>query len=332
MTSHPVSTAVIGAGDWGKNHVRKYHELGALAAIADTNPTTLQSMSNEFGVKALSFDDILQDDSIKAIALCTPATTHKELALKALSSNKNLFIEKPIALEYDDALAITKSANEKGLILMIGHLLHYHPCFDAMKQLVNSGELGQIRHIHARRFNIGKFREQENVIWDLGPHDASMVLSLTGCEPTNINASSSSYLLPTVSDFATIHLNFPNNVNAEINLSWLAPQKEHRLIVVGDKAMAVFDDTLEWEEKLRIHRHTASMEYGKPPLLEPDMAGEAINIPYKEPLLNECATFLSSIETNTQPYSNGEEACRVIKLLRAADPALKTKTTISKAS
>lgn len=322
MTSHPISTAVIGAGDWGKNHVRKYHELGALAAIAEPNEKTAKRMQDEFGVEARNYDEILQDDTIKAIALCTPARTHKDLGLKAIAHGKHLFIEKPISLEYEDALTLNEAANEKGLILMIGHLLHYHPGFDRLKQLVKSDELGKIRHVQSRRFNIGKFREEENVIWDLGPHDASMVLSLIGDEPTTVHGHASSYLLPTVSDFATIHLTFPNNINAEINLSWLAPQKEHRIMVVGEKAMAVFDDTLEWDEKLRIHRHQTGMEYGQAPFLERDMEGEAITVPFKEPLLNECATFLSCIETNTQPFSNGDEACRVIKLLRAADPAL----------
>jgi len=324
MTTHPIPTAVIGTGDWGKNHVRKFHDLGALAAISETNPETQQFMANEYGVPARPYDDILNDPNIKAIVLVTPAHTHKEMGLKAIKHNKHLFIEKPIALNHENAVALTKAADKKNIILMVGHLLHYHPCFDKLKQMVTGGELGKIHHIHARRFNIGKFRQEENVLWDLGPHDISMVLSLTQSAPLSIHSQAANYLLPTISDFASIQLSFENNVNAEINLSWLAPQKEHRLIVVGEKAMAVFDDTLEWDEKLRIHRHQAAMEYGQPPSLERDMQGEAIKVPFKEPLLNECATFLSSIETMTQPYSNGHEACTVIDLLTKADPDFKT--------
>lgn len=332
MTSHAVSTAVIGAGDWGKNHVRKFHELGSLKAICETNPIVAQKMHDDYGVINKSFEDIIYDPEIDAVVLVTPANTHKDLGLKAIEHGKHLFIEKPIALNTPDALSLTKAAKDKGLILMIGHLLQYHPCFEKMKELVHNGELGELRHVHSRRFNIGKFRQEENVIWDLGPHDASMVLSLINDEPTSIKTSASSYLLPTVSDFATINLEFKNNINAELSLSWLTPQKEHRLIVVGSKAMAVFDDTLEWDEKLRIHRHNCAMEYGKPAVLDRDMEGEAIKVPFKEPLLNECATFLTCIETGTQPPSNGEEACRVIKLLEEADPAIKTETNLSQAS
>lgn len=331
MTSHAVSTAVIGAGDWGKNHVRKFHELGSLKAICESNPETVKRMHDEYGVEAKSFDDIINDPAIDAIVLATPAITHKDMALKALAKGKHLFIEKPIALNHEDAQTITKAAKDADRILMVGHLLQYHPSFVKMKELVQSGELGQIRHVHSRRFNIGKFRQEENVIWDLGPHDASMVLSLINDEPTSITTSSSNYLLPTISDFATINLQFPNNINAEISLSWLTPQKEHRLIVVGEKAMAVFDDTLEWDQKLRIHRHQCAMEYNKPPVLERDMEGEAIPVEYKEPLLNECASFLHHIENNTQPPSNGDEACKVVKLLEQADPAM-TEKSLSQAS
>ncbi len=332
MTSHAVSTAVIGAGDWGKNHVRKFHELGSLKAIAETNPETIRKMKDEFGVETRPYEEIISDPAIDAIVLATPAITHKDLALKAIAEGKHLFIEKPIALTHKEALEITNAANQKGVILMVGHLLQYHPSFMMMKQLVQNGDLGKIRHIHSRRFNIGKFRQEENVLWDLGPHDASMVLSLVNADPISISTTASNYLLPTISDFATIQLQFPDNINAEISLSWLTPQKEHRLIVVGEKAMAVFDDTLEWADKLRVHHHKTAMEYGKPPVLERDMEGKAIDVPYKEPLLNECATFLSSIENNQQPPSNGEEACRVVKLLEQADPATKVESAISAAS
>lgn len=332
MAGHQIKTAVIGAGDWGKNHVRKYHELGALAAICETNPETAARMTGEYSVPSKSFDEILQDNEIGAIVLASPAHTHKDLGLKALAAGKHLFVEKPLALTVEDAEALTKAAATHDKILMVGHLLQYHPGFIGMRDLVASGELGKLRHIHARRYNIGKFRQEENVIWDLGPHDASMILALTGTEPIAIRAEASNYLLPTISDFATIHLEFPDNINAEISLSWLAPQKEHRIIVIGEKAMAVFDDTLEWDDKLRIHRHQTGMEYGKPPLLERDMEGEAISIPFKEPLLNECALFLEAIATNTQPFSNGEEACRVIRLLTTADPAINNNPAISQAS
>lgn len=327
-----IKTAVIGAGDWGKNHIRKFHELGALAAICETDESRAAAMQQQFGVENRSFDDILADESIDSIALASPAITHKELGLRALERGKHLFVEKPLALTVDEAETLVSKAKEHDRILMVGHLLQYHPGFIGMRELVASGELGKLRHIHARRYNIGKFRQEENVIWDLGPHDASMVLALTGSEPLSIKTHASNYLLPTISDFATIHLTFEGNIQAELALSWLAPQKEHRLIVVGEKAMAVFDDTLEWEDKLRIHRHKTAMDYGQPPILERDMEGEAITPPFKEPLLNECATFLECIANRTQPFSNGEEALRVTRLLTAADPALTEETRISRAS
>ena len=331
MSGETIATAVIGSGDWGKNHIRKFHELGALKAICETNSDTTRRIQKEFGVEAYSYDEILSNQDIKAIVLATPAGTHKELGLKAISHGKHLFIEKPIALNYEDAVALNTAAKQKNIHLMVGHLLHYHPCFEKLKQMVAQGELGALRHIHARRFNIGKFRQEENVIWDLGPHDVSMVLSLVQSDPLSVQCQSANYLLPTVSDFASIQLSFANNINAEINLSWLAPQKEHRLIVVGDKAMAVFDDTLEWDEKLRVHYHKTQMEYGKPPVLERDMEGEAIKVPFKEPLLNECATFLETIADNTSPYSDGDEACQVTKILEQADPSMQQATRLNQA-
>ncbi len=331
MSGEAITTAVIGAGDWGKNHIRKFHELGALKAFCETNLETQNRIKNEYGVEASSYDEILSNPAIQAIVLTTPAYSHKELGLKAIEHGKHLFIEKPIALNYEDALALNTAAKQKNVHLMVGHLLHYHPCFETLKKLVQDGELGPLRHIHARRFNIGKFRQEENVIWDLGPHDVSMVLSLAQSEPLTVQCQSSSYLLPTVSDFASLQLSFANNINAEINLSWLAPQKEHRLIVVGEKAMAVFDDTLEWDEKLRIHHHKTAMEYGKPPVLERDMEGSAVNVSYKEPLLNECATFLDSIANNKPAYSNGDEACMVTKILEQADPGVQEATHVNKA-
>ncbi len=319
MTSHTVSTAVIGAGDWGKNHVRKFHELGSLSAICEYRDDVIAEMQSNYNVSARDFSEIINDQSINALALVTPATTHKDLAVQALENGKHVFIEKPIALTTADAASIATAANDNKRILMVGHLLQYHPCFQKLKELVSDGSLGKIRHIHARRYNIGKFREQENVIWDLGPHDVSMVLSLVNDMPTEIRTSKSNYLLDDVSDCAAIQLRFPGNINAEISLSWLAPQKEHRLIVVGEKAMAVFDDTLEWDEKLRIHRHETGMQRGKPPVLNRDMQGEAIKVDFKEPLLNECNTFLNAITENKSPYTNGEEALKVIQILEAAD-------------
>ena len=330
MVSHALPTAVIGAGDWGKNIVRKFHECEALAAVAETNTEKANQIQSDYNVPIRTFDEIIHDDQIKAIALTSPAITHYELALQVIEQGKHLFIEKPITLNHQEAEDLTAKARAKNITLMAGHLLHYHPCFAKLKELVADGELGAVRHIHSRRFNIGKFREEENVLWDLGPHDVSMVLALAGNAPITIEGKAANYLLPNVSDFASIYLTFPGNINAEINLSWLAPQKEHRLIIIGEKAMAVFDDTLEWDNKLRIHRHKAEMKPGKPPILERDMEGEAVPVPYKEPLLNECETFLNAITSNTPPYSTGEEASNVIKVLEAADPAIKAQQTLSK--
>ena len=316
--SGKVLVAVIGCGYWGKNLVRKFHDLGVLAAVSDPSPEVQKRMQDEYGVAARGYDDILADDSIGAVVIAAPAEMHCDMALKAFSAGKHVYVEKPIALSIRDAEKMCVAADRSGKTLMVGHLLQYHPVFLKLKDMVRDGELGKLRYIYSNRLNTGLLRTEENVLWSFAPHDFSMILALAGEEPDKVDGFGSSFLDSRLSDFASVHMSFPNNIRAHVNVSWLHPTKEQRLIVVGDKAMAVFDDRADWPEKLVVYRHKAEIRDGAA-FLEKDIEGSAVAVEAFEPLLNECKHFIRFVETGETPYTDGYEALRVLKVLRAGD-------------
>ena len=312
--------AVLGCGYWGKNIVRSFDELGALAAISDPDTRTASEISEKFGVSALPFQEILDDPSIQGVVIAAPAEQHYALAKTALRAGKNVFVEKPIALSLDNAREMSRLAQERGLVLMVGHLLQYHPVFEKLKELADSGVLGRILYIYSNRLNLGKFRHKENVLWSFAPHDISMILALTGEEPERVLATGLSYLHKTLADVTTTHLSFPSGIEASILVSWLHPFKEQKLTVVGDKAMAVFNDGLPWGEKLQIFKHHIKWNNGSPAPVKAE--GEFIEVPQDEPLKRECAHFLEAIANCARPRTDAEEGLRVLKVLQAAQQSL----------
>ena len=316
--------AVIGCGYWGQNIVRSAHDAGILYAVSDSDAARASSFAEKYAVKALGFDDALADASVAGVMLAVPAPAHASMAIKALRAGKHVFVEKPIALSEADANAMIEAAKETGRILMVGHLLHYHPAFIALKKLVADGTLGNLKHIYSNRLNFGKVRTEENVFWSFAPHDVSMILSLAGREPADVRATYTNDIEGSaIASTAIAHFGFGQGLNAHIHVSWFNPFKEQKLVVAGDAAMAVFDDTQPWDKKLTLFKNSVTFDGGQPVLNK----GEAVPVTLvpSEPLKDECLHFAQCIAQGLQPRTDGAEALRVLRTMQACDKAVGVK-------
>lgn len=308
--------AVIGCGHWGKNLVRNFAELGALAAVCDPNAKLAQSYAEQYNAGDLSFAAILANSAIEGVVLAVPAPLHASMAIEVMNAGKHVYVEKPLAMNRIEAESMLASAEENGVQLMVGHLLQYHPIFMAVRGLVESGELGSLSYVYSNRLSFGKVRSEEDVIWSFAPHDISMILSLAGQEPEMVRAESSCILQPDIADTATVHMEFKSALKAHVSVSWLHPFKEQKLVVVGQGGMAVFDDTKPWNEKLALYRHVVQATDGLPSLEKAEV--EFLEVPQSEPLRNECLHFINVVSENVAPLTNGEEGLSVLKVLSAA--------------
>lgn len=312
-----ISVGLIGCGYWGSNLARSLSRLGALGAIADVSPEVREAKAAEHGVRALSIEDLLAAPEIEAVAIATPAETHASVAIAALQAGRHVFVEKPIALTEQDANEVAQAAERADRILMVGHLLQYHPAFETLLGLVRAGELGSLRYAYSHRLSLGKLRTEENALWSFAPHDLSMVLALFGGEePSTVSAAGDSYVTPGIDDWNRLELRFPSGGSAHIFAAWLHPFKEHRLTVVGDKAMAVFEDSAAASEKLRLYRHEIVTGEGGPIARKAD--AELVSFPNEEPLLRECAHFLDCVAGRRAPRTDAAEALRVLRVLERA--------------
>jgi UDP-2-acetamido-3-amino-2,3-dideoxy-glucuronate N-acetyltransferase len=312
--------ALIGCGGWGKNLARTLHEIGALAAIVDPSPAASE-LATKMGVNHhTELSAVLQDATIAALVIATPAPTHAAVATLAMNAGKDVFIEKPIALKISDAKALDVLAKKQNRILMIGHLLQYHDAYLKLKEIVHTGSLGHIRHMTSSRLNLGMIRSEENVIWSFAPHDISMVLAIAGKAPERVSAVGTTVLQEGIADIATVHMQFAGGLKADINLSWLNPQKEQQLIVVGDDGMAVFADTKPWPEKLRIHHNKVSWVNNHPRAVAGPV--DMIALEPSEPLKAEMLHFISCVKTRSQPRTDAKEAMAVLQVLEAAQLSL----------
>jgi len=316
-----VRVAVVGVGYWGKNLVRNFHELGALEALCDADPSAEATCRSRYeGVKFESdYTKLLSDPSVDAVALATPAVTHYEMAKAALEAGKDVLVEKPLAIDVKHGEELVKLAEAKGRILMVGHILRYHPAILKLKQLVKDGVLGKINYLYSNRLNIGKIRTEENILWSFAPHDISVILSLLDEMPARVACQGSAYLNQNVADVTLSHFQFPSGVQAHIFVSWLHPIKEQRLVVVGSEKMAVFDDTAE--NKLVLYPHKVEWKNRIPTAVKAN--AEAVALDGSEPLRVECQHFLDCVATRTSPVSNGAEGLRVLRVLDACQRALR---------
>tara|TARA_B110000008_G_scaffold264777_1_gene289343 strand:- start:418 stop:1404 length:987 start_codon:yes stop_codon:yes gene_type:complete len=308
--------AVVGCGHWGKNLVRNFAELGALVAVCDPNEELAKTYAKEYSVDNLSFAAIISDASIEGVVLAVPAPLHASMAIEVMNAGKHVYVEKPLAMNRIEAEAMIESATGNDVQLMVGHLLQYHPVFMAVRGLVESGELGSLNYIYSNRLSFGKVRSEEDVIWSFAPHDISMILSLTGQEPDTVRTESTSILQPDIADAAIVHMEFKSGLKAHISVSWLHPYKEQKLVVVGEDAMAVFDDTKPWNEKLALYRHGVKSSGGLPSLEKAEV--EYIEVSQSEPLRNECQHFLDVVSGDTVLLTDGYEGLSVLKVLSAA--------------
>ncbi|MFC1840659.1 Gfo/Idh/MocA family oxidoreductase [Thermodesulfobacteriota bacterium] len=331
MKKQQPNIAVIGSGYWGKNLVRNYHSIGALKLICDKNETLLAQFKEQYpeAETCLALNDVLSRDDIKGIVIATPAETHFTFAREALLAGKHVYVEKPLVLEEREGEELINLANDNNLKLMVGHLLQYHPVFIRLKELAQAGELGRINYIYSNRLNLGKIRREENALWSFAPHDISMILTLADEEPETVFATGGNYLHQKIADVTTTHMEFPSGLHAHIFVSWLHPFKEQKLVVVGDKKMAVFDDTLPWEDKLLLFPHQINWQDNSPVPIKGEP--ERLDIPESEPLKEECLHFLDCIENNKQPLTDGHEGLRVLKILNAAQHSLDLPPTTSHA-
>jgi UDP-2-acetamido-3-amino-2,3-dideoxy-glucuronate N-acetyltransferase len=321
-----IRVAVVGCGYWGKNLIRTFHELGSLEAVSDVNMELAHEFSQKYNVSHLSFEEVLASNQISAVVIAVPAERHTSIALACLKAGKHIFVEKPLALKVEDAEKILEMAERVNKKVMVGHLLQYHPAFLKLKEIISKGELGRLQYIYSNRLNLGKIRREENVFWSFAPHDISMILSLAGDLPEEIHTSGSSYLHHKVDDVTATSFQFKNGIHGHIFVSWLHPFKEQKLIVVGDKAMAVFDDQAPWSDKLSLYPHQMIWKEGFP---EPSRAEKiAVAVNQEEPLKNECIHFLECIAKNKIPRTDGHEGLRVLKVLEASEKSRNTKSNI----
>lgn len=313
--------AVFGCGHWGKNLVRNFNSLGALAAVADLSPAgraTAAQVAPGIPVHD-NLDAILADREIAGVVVATPAETHAEIVGRALTAGKDVLCEKPLALRYEDAKRVNDLAHANERILMVGHILEYHPAIKRLQELIVDGQLGKIRYIYSNRTNLGKVRREENILWSFAPHDIAVILRLVGALPFQVIAAGGTYVQPNIADVTITHLQFDNGVAAHVFVSWLNPFKEQKLVVVGSKRMATFDDV---RRELQLHEQHVDLKDGEPVPVK----GEGMTIPYDaaEPLRLECEAFLSSIVTRKAPLTDGASALQVLRVLQAAQRSLVT--------
>ena len=314
--------AVVGSGYWGKNLVRNFYELGVLHTICDSNPSTLSTFKEKYPeveVESL-FQNVLQNQAIDAVVIATPAETHFKMAKMTLLANKHVFVEKPLALYVNEAEELHQLALSQNLKLMIGHILLYHPAIIKLKEIINSGELGKINYVYSNRLNLGKIRSEENILWSFAPHDISAMLFLLDEMPCQVIAQGGNYLNQDITDVTMTMLSFKSGVKGHIFVSWLHPDKEQKLIIVGDKKMALFDDTLA-QGKLQIHDKGVDWINRQP---VPRKNGiTLVPLDNIEPLKAECEHFLHSITSDSTPKSDGNNGIKVLKVLNACQDSLK---------
>lgn len=310
--------AVVGCGYWGKNLVRNFARLGALASVCDATPAgraAAEEVAPGTAVVA-DFDEVLASDA-PGVVIATPAETHFELARQAIEAGKDVFVEKPLALTYEQGARLVQLAEERGRVLMVGHVLEYHPAVVRMFDLVRAGDLGKVHYISSSRLNLGKVRREENILWSFAPHDIAIILRLMGAMPFQIAAHGGSYVQPNIADVTITHLLFDNGVRAHIHVSWLHPFKEQRLVVIGSKKMATFDDVTK---KLVLYDQRVEIQEGQPVPVKGN--GDEVAFGADEPLRLECEAFLDSVATRQSPRTDGRSGLRVLQVLQAAQRSL----------
>jgi UDP-2-acetamido-3-amino-2,3-dideoxy-glucuronate N-acetyltransferase len=314
--------AVIGGGYWGKNLIRNFSELGALSTICDADTAKLTEYKTKYPDVNIctDFNETMSRKDIAGVVISAPAALHYKLAKQALLNHKDIFVEKPLALNVNEGQELVELAEKNKCILLVGHLLEYHPAVLKLKELVDNGTIGKINYIYSNRLNLGKFRTEENILWSFAPHDIDVMLLLTGELPVQVAASGGYYLNKNIADVTISTFSFKDGKKAHIFVSWLHPFKEQKLVIVGDKKMAVFDDTAP-ENKLLLYSHEIQWLDHKPVPI-PHQNAEVVKIQLQEPLKLECQDFINCIETRNKPRVDGKKGLEVLQILSACQESL----------
>jgi len=331
VNDEKVRVGVVGLGYWGPNLARNFDRLAnaELAYCCDLDEANLVK-ARELFPNVLATDDLgrlLGDDALDAVVVATPVPAHYALGKRVLEAGKHAFIEKPIALKADEAEDLLVTAEAKGLKLMVGHLLEYHPAVAKMKELIDAGELGRVFYAYANRLNLGKVRKDENALWSLGPHDISVINYLTGEEPVEVSARGECYLQDDVEDVVFGYIRYSSGMVGHLHVSWLDPHKSRKITVVGEKKMVVFDD-MEADRKVTVYDKGATTTRTKF-----ETYGEFVTLHFgdihiprignDEPLRIECQHFVDCILNDEQPRSDGRDALNVVRVLEAMERSLR---------
>jgi UDP-2-acetamido-3-amino-2,3-dideoxy-glucuronate N-acetyltransferase len=315
------TVCVVGGGHWGKNLVRNFHQIGHLAGICDMDAKRAEALAAQHsGVRVYpTFEGVLADPALDAIALATPAEHHAAMTIAGLNAGKHVFVEKPLALTAEDGRAMVDAGRQNRKILMVGHLLIHHPAIRKVHELLHTGQLGKLEYIYSNRLSMGKIRQEENALWSFAPHDISVILLLTGQLPLEVTAVGGTYLQPNIADVTVSNLLFDRGVRAHIFVSWLHPYKEQRLVVVGSKKMVVFEETRPGD-KLVIYDKEIAWKNGQFEVTQP----KGMPVPYAadEPLRAECQHFVECLKAERRPATSGEVGVRVLEVLEACQRSL----------
>lgn len=316
--------AVLGAGPWGRNHVRVWNELGNLVLVCDPDADAVRHISGSTGVRTSHDPRDAFGPDVDAVVLATPAPTHAELALQALRAGKHVLVEKPMALSSADARGLARAAEEGDLTLMVNHILEYHPAVTKLRTMVHEGELGRLLYLSSHRLNFGRMRTEEDALWSFAPHDLSLMVNLVGAAPREVSCKGGAYLSRDVADVTLMNLEWSGDVRGYVFVSWLHPHKDHRFVVVGDRQMAVLDDTRPWPEKLQVYPHRVEWIDGRVPVAQ---RAEPVPVPLEEaePLKEAARHFLTCIDTGDEPRTGVANGLAVVELLEAGRHSLETR-------
>jgi len=319
--SHQPHLAVLGCGGWGRNIVRTLASLGALRSVVEPTPEG-RARAAELAPDAEVHEDpaaVWDDDAVRGVMIATPAETHHALAAAALDAGKDTFVEKPLTIDVDEARDLVARAAAAERILMVGHLLEYHPAIRTLHDLIRRGELGKIRYVISNRLNLGKIRTEENALWSFAPHDIAVILRLVGAMPFEVVATGGSYVTANVADVTVTQLLFDNGVRSHVFVSWLHPFKEQKLVVIGSRRMASFDDVTK---ELVLYDQRVDWQQGQP--IPVRGAGTPVAFPDDEPLELECRHFIECMTSRAAPRTDGASGLRVLQILWAAQRSLVT--------
>jgi UDP-2-acetamido-3-amino-2,3-dideoxy-glucuronate N-acetyltransferase len=314
------AVGLIGYGQWGRNLARNLAACGALRVICDAHGLAREAATRHH---ALACTDapaaVFADPGLDAVVIATPAALHADLARRALEANKDVFVEKPLALTAAEGRALAEEADRRGRVLMVGHLLEYHPAVERLRELVASGELGRLRYIYSNRLNLGRIRTEENALWSFAPHDVHVILRLLDELPTDASCRGGTYLQLAVADVTMSTLTFASGIRAHVFVSWLHPYKEQKLVVVGDRKMAVFDDTAA-VDKLQLYPHRVDWVDRVPIAVKSE--AEIVAVDDEEPLAREVRHFLECVAMRTRPRTDGASGVDVLRVLEACQRSL----------